>query len=663
MKKQVTACLFLLFSIVSCSFGETITKEWANSGGTTYQTAKVSGNLTDDILKEMSKVRGYKDGKITYYIESDGLNKISEEYARTNNITRGTEVVNGSTNDSDTNMFYKGFLQEGYDTNGIYMGKLNMGQNGESSGYILKSYLAVDKEDKKKTYKVIELIGVNFLDEVSALAYQYYQARHEPPMFMYSPNNFISEYMNILGKHKSEIENLDNDELATRTYNIFKNDNWYKSNVDYGMRQLFTQAQLISNGNSPEAIQKYIRGRFAIQQGSQTESMFSDNGFTLNYATHLKGYPWHPDTGDIFNTHSSFATTIMAKHNIRTGYFMVIGMPGIGVLENYSVRSPFGYYAKFSQWTTGKRWRKKKHFSWDGGYLTEGEQLFTIRSNDLLNYNSADFSNMIGADAIFEQRIIPTILPLPNSISAPSLTPQGHILTHVISYTGLANKGVAFSNPEFKDVNEFGDIEAGNPTSGYVDGDEVYKTKKARFGLLGLLLIVFAPIIAIVVPFIDAIVIAIIGIILLLMRPKGIDSDVGRATGLNANDAAGLDMMVTTRVSGALDGDLARYLQYSTVYEDLFLSQGDKEVPVFENLYGATINNNIPAGDNISNPMYKSSSLNWTTEVHKIWSGEYRKVFSGKDSEALAKFRATYNDNSSYTNIIRAFVEGKRWKK
>ena len=119
-------------------------------------------------------------------------------------------------------------------------------------------------------------------------------------------------------------------------------------------------------------------------------------------------------------------------------------------------------------------------------------------------------------------------------------------------------------------------------------------------------------------------------------------------------------MMVTTKVSGALDGELARYLQYSTVYEDLFLSQGDKEVPVFENLYGATINNNIPAGQDLSNPMYKNAGLNWTTEIHKIWSGEYRKVFSGKDSEALAKFRATYNDNRSYTNIIKAFVEGKK---
>lgn len=660
MKKQVATCLFFLFSTISFSFAETITKEWANSGDTSYQTAKVTGSLTNDIIAEMSRVRGYKDGKITYYIDSDGLNKISEEYARTNNITRGTEVVNGATNESDTNMFYKGFLQEGYDTNGIYMGKLNMGQNGESSGYILKSYLAVDKEDKRKTYKVIELIGVNFLDEISTLAYQYYQARHEPPMFMYSPNNFIAEYTNILGKHDNELKNLEGDELATKTYNIFKTENWYKSNIDYGMRQLFTEAQLTSNGNSPEAIQKYIKNRFSIQRGSQTENMFTDNGFTLNYATHLKGYDWHPDTGDIFNTHSSFAATIMAKHNIRTGYFMVIGMPGVGVLENYSVRSPFGYYAKFSEWTTGKRWRKKKHFSWDGGYLTEGEQLFTIRSNDLLNYNSADFSNMLGADAIFEQRIIPTILPLPNSISAPSLTPQGHILTHVISYTGLANKGVAFSNPEFKEVNEFGAIEAGSPTSGYVDGSEVYKKKRAGFGLLGLLLIVFAPVIAVIVPFIDVVTLVIIGIILLLMRPKGIDSDIGRATGINANDATGLDMMVTTKVSGALDGELAKYLQYSTVYEDLFLSQGDKEVPVFENLYGATINNNIPAGNDISNPMYKSGSLNWTSEVHKIWSGEYRKVFSGRDSMALAKFRATYNDNGSYFNIVKAFVEGQK---
>ena len=660
MKKQVATCLFFLFSTISLSFAETITKEWANSGDTSYHTAKVTGSLTNDIIAEMSRVRGYKDGKITYYIDSDGLNKISEEYARTNNITRGTEVVNGATNESDTNMFYKGFLQEGYDTNGIYMGKLNMGQNGESSGYILKSYLAVDKEDKRKTYKVIELIGVNFLDEISTLAYQYYQARHEPPMFMYSPNNFIAEYTNILGKHDNELKNLEGDELATKTYNIFKTENWYKSNIDYGMRQLFTEAQLTSNGNSPEAIQKYIKNRFSIQRGSQTENMFTDNGFTLNYATHLKGYDWHPDTGDIFNTHSSFAATIMAKHNIRTGYFMVIGMPGVGVLENYSVRSPFGYYAKFSEWTTGKRWRKKKHFSWDGGYLTEGEQLFTIRSNDLLNYNSADFSNMLGADAIFEQRIIPTILPLPNSISAPSLTPQGHILTHVISYTGLANKGVAFSNPEFKEVNEFGAIEAGSPTSGYVDGSEVYKKKRAGFGLLGLLLIVFAPVIAVIAPFIDVVTLVIIGIILLLMRPKGIDSDIGRATGINANDATGLDMMVTTKVSGALDGELAKYLQYSTVYEDLFLSQGDKEVPVFENLYGATINNNIPAGNDISNPMYKSGSLNWTSEVHKIWSGEYRKVFSGRDSMALAKFRATYNDNGSYVNIVKAFVEGQK---
>lgn len=660
MKKQVATCLFFLFFTISLSFAETITKEWANSGDTLYHTAKVTGSLTNDIIAEMSRVRGYKDGKITYYIDSDGLNKISEEYARTNNITRGTEVVNGATNESDTNMFYKGFLQEGYDTNGIYMGKLNMGQNGESSGYILKSYLAVDKEDKRKTYKVIELIGVNFLDEISTLAYQYYQARREPPMFMYSPNNFIAEYTNILGKHDNELKNLEGDELATKTYNIFKTENWYKSNIDYGMRQLFTEAQLTSNGNSPEAIQKYIKNRFSIQRGSQTENMFTDNGFTLNYATHLKGYDWHPDTGDIFNTHSSFAATIMAKHNIRTGYFMVIGMPGVGVLENYSVRSPFGYYAKFSEWTTGKRWRKKKHFSWDGGYLTEGEQLFTIRSNDLLNYNSADFSNMLGADAIFEQRIIPTILPLPNSISAPSLTPQGHILTHVISYTGLANKGVAFSNPEFKEVNEFGAIEAGSPTSGYVDGSEVYKKKRAGFGLLGLLLIVLAPVIAVIAPFIDVVTLVIIGIILLLMRPKGIDSDIGRATGINANDATGFDMMVTTKVSGALDGELAKYLQYSTVYEDLFLSQGDKEVPVFENLYGATINNNIPAGNDISNPMYKSGSLNWTSEVHKIWSGEYRKVFSGRDSMALAKFRATYNDNGSYVNIVKAFVEGQK---
>ena len=660
MKKQVVACLFLLFSLVSYSFGDIITKEWANSGSSTYQTANVTGNLTNDIIAEMSRLKGYKDGKITYYIDSDGLNKISEEYSKTKKITRGTEVVNGTTNEADTNMFYRGFLQEGYDTNGIYMGKLNMAQNGESSGYILKSYLAVDKEDKKKTYKVIELIRVNFLDEVANLAYQYYQARHEPPMFMYSPNNFIGEYMNVLGKYETELSTLEGDALATRVYNIFKNSDWYKPGTDYGMRQLFTEQQLLSNGSSPESIQKYIKGRFNIQRGSQTENMFSDGGYTLNYATHLKGYDWHPDTGDIFNTHSSFAATIMAKHNIRTGYFMITGMPGIGVLENYSVRSPFGYYSKFSQWTTGKRWRKKKHFSWDGGYLTEGEQLFTIRSNDLLNYNSADFSNMLGADAIFEQRIIPTILPLPNSISAPTLTPQGHTLTHVISYTGLANNGVAFSNPEFKEMNEFGTIEAGSPTSGFVDGSEVHKSKRAGFGWLGLILIVFAPVIAVIVPFIDIVTIVIIGIILLLLRHKNFDGDVGRATGLNATDATGLDMMVTTKVSGALDGELARYLQYSTVYEDLFLSQGDKEVPVFENLYGATINNNIPAGQDLSNPMYKNAGLNWTTEIHKIWSGEYRKVFSGKDSEALAKFRATYNDNRSYTNIIKAFVEGKK---
>ena len=121
VKKQVVACLFLLFSLVSCSFGDIITKEWANSGSSTYQTANVTGNLTNDIIAEMSRLKGYKDGKITYYIDSDGLNKISEEYSKTKKITRGTEVVNGTTNEADTNMFYRGFLQEGYDTNGIYM--------------------------------------------------------------------------------------------------------------------------------------------------------------------------------------------------------------------------------------------------------------------------------------------------------------------------------------------------------------------------------------------------------------------------------------------------------------------------------------------------------------------------------------------------------------
>ena len=89
MKKQVVACLFLLFSLVSYSFGDIITKEWANSGSSTYQTANVTGNLTNDIIAEMSRLKGYKDGKITYYIDSDGLNKISEEYSKTKKITRG----------------------------------------------------------------------------------------------------------------------------------------------------------------------------------------------------------------------------------------------------------------------------------------------------------------------------------------------------------------------------------------------------------------------------------------------------------------------------------------------------------------------------------------------------------------------------------------------
>ena len=129
MREEASSCLSFFTFLVSYSFGDVITKEWANSGSSTYQTANVTGNLTNDIIAEMSRLKGYKDGKITYYIDSDGLNKISEEYSKTKKITRGTEVVNGTTNEADTNMFYRGFLQEGYDTNGIYMGKLNMAQN------------------------------------------------------------------------------------------------------------------------------------------------------------------------------------------------------------------------------------------------------------------------------------------------------------------------------------------------------------------------------------------------------------------------------------------------------------------------------------------------------------------------------------------------------
>lgn len=647
----------------------------------------VSGNVRDFIFDEvmakmdvMNGITNFAESNkttLTIKFENDKLNEIIDEMKVTANITKGTDNVQGATSNKDGNLFYKGFAQSGYDTNGIYIGKVNAFTGGISKGFILKSYLVLDKKEQK-TYKTFEFKRINFLDEFASLYTEFFSLKKEAPIFMFSPNKYLREYMSALNDKAGGTlsdTNIDGEAANNAIQQAFGTWN-PNASIDYGIAPVMTEAELNAFQGDQKKIKAEVKKRLAALPGSKNAALFIDDGYTMNYATVIPASDWegtppkspesYSDHADILNTHAAFATTIMARHNVRNGYLVVEGLPGPGATSGIN-GTPVAYVATHWKTCAKKVFKKciKHRYHWHGAYSYEGSSLFTIRANDLTNFNGSDYMNLLGEDMITAQVVMPTVLPFGNAVGSPKVSHQGHILPYLVSFTGHGNLAISLSNAagkphsieEAKHVSSFGKIQAGYTTdAGRFVGKEVTKTAW-NWWLILLLVSIIIPVFAdlVVLTIVASLSFALAAAIAYNNMPNYKNS--GLANAIVADVTSARNVINSTVVNGNLDPELARLLEYSSVYEDAFMITPQKDNNVLNNQYSKKLVT-FSGASALEAKHLKDTNHNFAKMLNSQWTGKYQEVFSGGDNHMINTFNAKYDANTDIKNIIHEFLRG-----
>lgn len=719
--RGIKLLLYILFciSIVKAEDTQKITVDFAGTkteipkGDEPYGTV-----IFNDIILKLPMLNG-ANNKVTYKIEDSNLNRVAEELKKTTILTKGADNVIGTQNDFDTNMFLKGFKQESYDENGFYVGKLDAWTGGLSKGYIYKTYLVLDSKEQK-SYKVIEFKRVNFLDEIVEIYANYVERKREIPLFIPASGQYVDEYLNIL---RGKIPNTPNADTLNQIHSVILA-TALDTSKSYGVRKVATSAELLPMLTNKQLLRDTIKAKFSNIIGTKAgfngygNKLFENDGLVLNYATILaeNQYPngegkdnfdSNSDYNDILYMHLSFASTIMTHNNIRNGYFVASGLPGYEAFTSDQYSTPFQCYG--SQKKRKLKWGRKE-FIWDGACTFEGDQLFALQSNDYINLNNMDNADNIVKNIYEEQRLIPTVLPFADAVSAQSISHQGHLLSHLASFIGygtrfggnasnsftkydhdavnsalgkhksvpyLQNGRLNYTKGTHPDgelylgystlLNSFGAIEAGYTTifencggeiCGQFNGHE--KKKKTKPWLipliLGILTAGFFGLI-LVIPSLE-----ILGIILIAIgfhySALKMHVNAGYVNTTPNTIATENITAMGSAIDPAVDiNGMNQYLGYSDVYEELFAIQPSETNSMFDTAYSLKIAeiSHKDEFDRLKDPknnIYAIVAKNITSQK------EYDDVFRGVENFGYQSFKTRFENDLNIINILHDFMRG-----
>lgn len=688
----------LLLSVLSASilFAETtITKQI----GEVVTDVPLNGSIGNTIYDQITSLMGSNalavDGanKAIFRIHNENIAKITDDIKATSSVTKGTDNVIGSTtaNDEETNLFLKGFKQEGYDENGFYIGKLSAWAGGISKGYIYKSYLEVNSKDQK-TYKVIEFTRVNFLDELTKIYADYYVSKKEVPLFIPAMDQYITGYYRLINEvcglgtpPSGGSRSVADDNYLNSIHNCMLN-NAAGNGRTFGAIKTLTKAQLDAVNSSPQTLQNAIRTKLATIKGTAGAfngygtDMFERNGFVLNYATYnsnsmfYQGYSNISDSNfvDIIAMHVGMASTVMTAHNIRNGYFVVQGgLPYEFFAGDNKLASPgqyVGTYWKKCKRKVAKKCLKYEH-GWHGAVNFEADQLYGLQSYDYLNFTSHDANELLTGDFYEKQRIIPTLLPFADAVGAPKLSHQGHLLGHVVSflgygtaYSGGVNNNFLGINKEFGVMDAFGAMPAGfsankHGGSGPLDnrfvGNQHKKSAWTWFAFF-LLFILLSPIAAFTIG------IAELGVILYLLyhpvHPGNVNysnTNTGSTSEVNSLFAPSLKRYTSQ------DDEIIEQLKKSSVYNEVFAVDNTNAAAIFDTGYSQNI---VSKDNNLLNSLSKLKNPNnnaWAIEADALSSKyPYSQVFGGMKDNGYNMFNVRFDNDVDLYQIISGYTKG-----
>lgn len=655
---------------------------------------KVGQYLFEDItnLMKTNALEVVGKNKVTYRIYTDNIGKIIEDIKATSQITKGTDNVAGTTNaeNKESQLFLKGFKQDGYDENGFYIAKLSAFAGGLSKGYIYKSFLEVSSKDQK-IYKVIEFQRVNFLDELTDIYANYYNEKKELPLFIPAMKQFVGAYFDLLSTglgitHKNAVTA----DFGDRAHSYFVG---YGSGGGraFGALKVATKDELETASATFNGVKDLIRNKLKALKGTAADfngygtDLFEKDGFVLNYATEAEGNDKYLFSGttnnsasdyqDILIMHAAVASTVMSNHNIRNGYLV-----GQGMLP-YDMMSGGDHLVAPVQFL-GTGWIQKKKFGartpWYSGAMSiEGDQLFALQSFDYINLTSTEAHELLNNDYYEKQRIIPTVLPFAQATGFPKVTHQGHIMSHVLSFIGYGsayggvngawaeptNPGARLGfNEEYAVMNSFGTIEAGYAADKEGGGNDKIRGRikgsdhhgRSSFGLLSV-------IIAMALTFgIHSIVgIEFIVAMALFWHPvkfPGLSGSLDAYSGASA-DARQFEMIFTPELNpNYIDSSLIENLKYSSVYTELFLRDNTKVSSVLDNAYAQNVvARNLTDGfSRLKNP-----NNNAFAEIVKAVSKhKYADVFSHAKSYGYDYYKFKFEDDTDILSIVHAYTKG-----
>lgn len=655
---------------------------------------KVGQYLFEDItnLMKSNALQVVGKNKVTYRIYTENIGKIIEDIRATTQITKGTDNVAGTTNaeNKESQLFLKGFKQDGYDENGFYIAKLSAFAGGLSKGYIYKSFLEVSSKDQK-IYKVIEFQRVNFLDELTDIYTNYYNEKKELPLFIPAMKQFVGAYFDLLSAGLGITnKNAVTADFGDRAHGYFVS---YSSGAGkaFGSLKVATKEELENASGTFNGVKTLVRNKLKAIKGTAADfngygtDLFERDGFVLNYATEAQGDDKYlflgttnnstSDYQDILITHAAVASTIMSNHNIRNGYLVGQGM------MPYDMMSGGDHLVAPAQFL-GTGWVQKKKFGaktpWYSGAMSiEGDQLFALQSFDYINLSSTEAHELLNNDYYEKQRIIPTILPFAQAIGFPKVTHQGHIMSHVLSFIGYGtsfggvdgawaeptNPGARLGfNEEYAVMNSFGAIEAGyaadkvggdnNKIRGRIKGSNHHG--RSSFGL-------WSVVIGMALGFgIHAVVgIEFIVAMALFWHPlkfPGLSGSLG-AYGGTGGDVGQFEMIFTPELNPAyIDTSLIENLKYSSVYTELFLHDNTQTSAVLDNAYSQNVVAKNPT-DGFTR--LKNPNNNAFAEIVKaISKKKYADVFSHAKSYGYDYYRFKFEDDTDILGMVHAYTKG-----